>query len=212
MTVSDCLKMLREIKDVAFATVDEKGKPQIRIIDIMFVEEERIYFCTSRGKEFYHQLMRSGDVAITGMSDSFQMIRVNGEAKKVCEEEQKECIDHIFRENPSMCEVYPGESRYVLDAFQIGKGQIEFFDLGKTPIYRETFLFGQWAKEEKGFVITDACIGCGTCREVCPQQCIDEGIPYRIRQENCLHCGLCYEKCPAGAILKRGSSDDSGNR
>ena len=35
------------------------------------------------------------------------------------------------------------------------------------------------------------------------QQAIDEGSPYRIRQENCLHCGLCFRDCPAEAIIRR---------
>lgn len=35
MNTQQCLQMLREIKDTAFATVDENGFPQIRMIDIM---------------------------------------------------------------------------------------------------------------------------------------------------------------------------------
>jgi ferredoxin len=54
--------------------------------------------------------------------------------------------------------------------------------------------------EEKGYIITDACMGCGTCKKVCPQQCIDEGKIYCIRPNNCLHCGNCYENCPVKAI------------
>ena len=38
--------------------------------------------------------------------------------------------------------VYPGESRYILEPFCISKGELEFFDLGKSPIYRESFVFG----------------------------------------------------------------------
>ncbi len=57
----------QEIKDVAFATVDDRGMPQVRIIDVMLVEDEKLYFCTARGKEFYHQLMVSGYTAITGI-------------------------------------------------------------------------------------------------------------------------------------------------
>lgn len=68
MNAERCLQILREIKDVSFATVDDKGMPQIRIIDIMLVEGEKVYFCTARGKDFYAQLMRDGNVAVTGMN------------------------------------------------------------------------------------------------------------------------------------------------
>ena len=62
MTAQDCLEILRSVKDAAFATVDGKGCPQIRIIDVMLVEEGKLYFCTARGKDFYRQLtsIRSG--------------------------------------------------------------------------------------------------------------------------------------------------------
>ena len=35
MDAQRCLELLREVKDVAFATVDKKGLPQIRMIDVM---------------------------------------------------------------------------------------------------------------------------------------------------------------------------------
>ena len=60
------------------------------------------------------------------------------------------------------------------------------------------------APREKGFLITDACIGCGKCMRGCPQQCITKGTPFLIHQENCLHCGLCFENCPVQAIVHRG--------
>ena len=100
--------------------------------------------------------------------------------------------------------VYPGESRYILEPFCLENGQVEFFDLGKSPIYRESMGFGTERTAQKGFVITDACIGCGECKRNCPQQCIEEGSPFAIRQENCLHCGLCLENCPVQAIERRG--------
>lgn len=83
MNAERCLQILREIKDVAFATVDDKGMPQIRIIDIMLVEDEKVYFCTARGKDFYAQLMRDGNVAVTGMNREYQMIRLNGKARRL---------------------------------------------------------------------------------------------------------------------------------
>ena len=47
---------------LTFATVDENGFPQIRIIDVMIVENEKLYFCTARGKDFYHQIITNGQV------------------------------------------------------------------------------------------------------------------------------------------------------
>lgn len=203
MRAQDCLQILRDVKDVAFATVDESKKPQVRIIDVMLVEEGKLYFCTARGKDFYHQLTADGQVAITGMNRQFQMVRLTGRAKKLAD--QKKWIDRIFEENPVMNGVYPGESRYILEPFCVDNGQMEFFDLGKEPIDRESFsLEGQL--QEKGFWITEDCIGCGTCKEHCPQQCVEEGMPYVICQEHCLHCGLCAENCPVQAIEKRGNA------
>lgn len=227
-TAQKCLDILREIKDAAFATVDEFGKPQIRIIDVMLVENEKMYFCTARGKDFYRQLTACGDVAVTGLTGDWKMIRLNGRADRL--PEQKYWIDRIFEHNPSMNQVYPGESRYILEPFVIDEGKIEIFDLGKNPIFRQTFFLGQAVRKNenreeedsvgekgdiqeeaagtedscpgKGFQITDACIACGRCAKSCPQQCITPGTPYHIEQEHCLHCGLCREVCPAGAIRK----------
>ena len=68
MTARECLQILRKIKDVAFATADENGMPHNRIIDVMLVEDEKLYFCTARGKEFYRQLMGTEYTEITGMN------------------------------------------------------------------------------------------------------------------------------------------------
>lgn len=198
MTSQDCLNMLREMKDVAFATVDEKGLPQVRIIDVMLVENEKLYFCTSRGKAFHRQLLASQRIAIVGLNHNFQSIRLNAIVQYLVD--QKHWIDRFFDENESMNHVYPGESRYILDAFCIEEGEIEFFDLSQEPIYREFFSLGNKKVIKKGYVITEQCIGCGLCQKNCPQQCIQEGIPFRILQNHCLHCGLCFEKCPVQAI------------
>lgn len=201
MTAQHCLNLLRQIRDASFATVDASGVPQVRIIDVMLVEEGKLYFCTARGKDFYHQLTRSGRVAITGMNQDYQMVRFSGKVRRLAD--QKHWIDRIFAENPSMNDVYPGESRYILEPFCLDNGQLEFFDLGKSPIFRAQFTLGGEAPEQKGFQITAGCVGCGLCAKHCPQRCISAGTPYVIAQEHCLHCGLCRESCPAGAIVKR---------
>ncbi len=221
MNAQNCLDILREIKDVAFATVNDEGKPEVRIIDVMIVEQDKLYFCTGRGKDFYRQLIEHPDVAVTGLNKEFQMVRLSGKAETL--PDQKFWIDRIFEENPAMNGVYPGESRYILEPFCISSGELEFFDLGKSPIYRKSFVFGSakasreatqntgkesqicHSPREKGFLITDVCIGCGKCMRGCPQQCIAKGTPFLIHQEHCLHCGLCFENCPVQAIVRRGA-------
>lgn len=70
-------------------------------------------------------------------------------------------------------------------------------------IFRETYVIGNGREKEKGYRITDSCIGCGACVSVCPQRCVttgDAGTPYHISPEHCLHCGNCSEHCPVSAI------------
>jgi len=196
-TAQDCLQMLRDMRDVAFATVDAQGLPHVRIIDVMIVDEGRLVFCTARGKDFYEELTATGRVAITGLNDSWQTVRLAGPVTKL--DDERAWIDRIFAENPSMEHVYPGESRYVLEPFAVESGQVELFDLGREPIDRHRFEFGE-AVRRHGFVITDACIGCGTCQAGCPQRCIEDGVPFLIHQDHCLHCGYCFENCPVQAI------------
>lgn len=199
MKAQKYLNLLRDIKDVAFATVDEHGNPQVRIIDIMIVMDEKLYFVVSRGKEVHKQINANPNVAITAMTKEYLMIRLSGKVKKA----DQNLLGQVFIDNPSMNEVYPGESRHILDVFCIYEGYGEAFDLGSHPIHRESFSFGATETKHTGFVISDSCIECGVCKNICPQQCINDGTPYMIRQENCLHCGLCQESCPTNAINKR---------
>lgn len=201
MNAKECLEMLRNIKDAAFATVDENGEPHVRIIDVMLVDEDKLYFCTARGKDFYEQLIKSGMVAVTALNSDFKTVRIQGKVKKL--DDQKYWIDRIFEENPVMNGVYPEDTRYILEPFCISEAQMEMFDLGVSPIYRESFSLGGYKVKEKGFVISGECIACGTCKSVCPQQCIDEGDIYFINEEHCLHCGNCFENCPVSAIERK---------
>lgn len=199
METKDYLRMIREIKDLAFATVDEDGHPAVRIIDVMLIRDGCLYFLTARGKEFYAQITAQKFVAITGLTKNWEMLSLRGRVKQV----SRDMLEPIFEANLSMNDIYPGKSRDILEVFCLYEGQGEYFDLSKTPIFRETFFVGSPREHKKGFSITDACISCGICAEVCPQKCIDAGTPFEIRQQNCLHCGACFEKCPSSAVIRR---------
>jgi uncharacterized pyridoxamine 5'-phosphate oxidase family protein len=83
MNAQDCLTILRQIRDTAFSTVDSKGCPQCRIIDVMLAEDEKLYFCTARGKDFYRELTDSGFVAVTGLNRDWQTVRLTGRAVRL---------------------------------------------------------------------------------------------------------------------------------
>lgn len=81
---------------------------------------------------------------------------------------------------------------------------IHTFDLSRKPIERASFVFGGEEKKEQGYFITNACIGCGSCVAVCPQNCIiQDEVPLVIKRENCLYCGNCMTACPVGAVERR---------
>ncbi len=198
---NEYLTQLRKIKSVSMATVDHHGIPQVRIIDVMLVEGNNLYFCTSRGKAFYKQLIENKWVSILGMTENYQTIRFTG--KPVHLRDHIKWINKIFEHNPVMNDVYPGESRYILEPFCLSEGTIEYFDLSTSPITRKEMILGNVELVKNGFKITETCKACGICFKKCPQQCIEAGTPYHIVQEHCLHCGLCKEVCPVKAIRNR---------
>lgn len=207
METREYLKILKdEIHSTVFATIDDNGLPQARVVDIMLVDDNSLYFITARGKEFYRQLMDKKYVAISGMTGgegslSKKSISIRGKVKNV----GQELLDKVFEVNTYMCDIYPErESRIALEVFQLYEGQGEYFDLSTKPITRASFTLGEVEELKGGYFSTDKCRGCKICYSKCPQKCIDISVkPILIKQENCLHCGNCYAVCPFGAIEKK---------
>ena len=200
MNAQICLQKLKRCGVLSFATVDKAGAPQIRCISAIHYEPEKLYFFTARGKEFCNELLTDGRVQILAYTRFKEMIRLSGKAAPA--KAQQEKINTIFAEQPYLANVYPGETRNIGIVFELTGFTVEYFNLGVSPIFRELYTVGLAQKKQKGYRITEGCIGCGTCLNHCPQKCIVPGKKYAIQPEHCLHCGACYEKCPVKAVKK----------
>mgnify|MGYP000845126032 FL=1 len=206
MEVKDYLKIISEdIHTTIVATADEEGLPVTAAIDMMDADENGLYFLTAKGKNFYDRLIKREYLALTAMKGEDTMSSVAISVRGKVRELGYDKIPELFEKNPYMHEIYPtAESIQALTVFQIYEGTGEYFDLSKKPIERASFSFGGEIKKEQGYFITDECIGCGSCVEVCPQSCIiPDEVPFVIKQENCLHCGNCRATCPVGAVERR---------
>ena len=69
----------------------------------------------------------------------------------------------------------------------------------------------QRGRSTKPFVVTDHCIGCGLCQEVCPcgAIAIAGGKPAWVKPK-CVQCLACLHRCPAQAIHWKKADEDHG--
>ena len=51
-------KLVEEFHSTVVATIDHKGLPQTRAIDMMLYDEKGLYFLTAKGKDFYQHLIK----------------------------------------------------------------------------------------------------------------------------------------------------------
>lgn len=58
-------------------------------------------------------------------------------------------------------------------------------------------------------VVSDACVKCKACVEVCPVAAFHEGETQLVIDPNtCIDCGMCIAECPQGAIKSSDEADE----
>ena len=125
MTGYEYLKVLvEEMHSTTVATIGNDGHPQTRVIDMMYYDEEGVYFLTAKGKAFYEQLMEQKYIAVSATKDK-KAVSLRGTVKNI----GKKNLDMMFEKNPYMKEIYPGDTREVLDVFCLFEAQGEYFDI-----------------------------------------------------------------------------------
>ena len=205
MNTLDYLRyIVEEIHTIIAATVDGEGLPVTSAIDMMDYDKSGLYFLTAKGKSFYTRLKNMEYMALTGIKGENTMSCVAVSVRGKVIEISADYLPRLLAKNPYMNEIYPTEqSRQALTVFKLFEGSGEWFDLSKKPIERASFSFGNVKEKQNGYFISNSCIGCGNCVEVCPQNCIiTDDVPCVIEQEHCLRCGNCYSVCPTGAVIR----------
>ena len=90
----------------------------------------------------------------------------------------------------------------------------ENFSSRNVDLYENSTVIS-WKRKDNGFTIevnrgfiTDDCIKCGICVEVCPQKAIylnrEWDRKYSLDREKCDECGRCIDVCPKDAIALEG--------
>ena len=67
-----------------------------------------------------------------------------------------------------------------------------------------------YARKDKGFNVSDACTGCGTCEAVCPVANIVMKNKKPSFQHNCEQCMACVQWCPKQAINYKNKTQKRG--
>lgn len=201
MKKRECLKLLVEqMHSSVIATVNEEGRPDTRVIDVMLEDGDSIYFLTAKGKAFYTQLMDQGYISLSATKDK-KAVTVKGKILNIGQTK----LDEIFEKNVYMQKIYPEGKRDALEVFRVEEGEMDYFNIqDPSHIERAHFSIGGQLVPSGGYYVNTTCILCGTCYAVCPQECIDTAKnPVVIDQNHCLHCGSCMSVCPVGAIERK---------
>lgn len=91
------LEDIVKIHSVSVATIDSDNKPSIRIIDMMYIEDNQLYFLTARGKNFYKELKNNNYIAL-----SCQKYNKSYVLKGYVEKVNHKYLDILFNHNRYM--------------------------------------------------------------------------------------------------------------
>ena len=219
MLVKEIYEKLDAVGVLTFSTIYE-GEVHSRIVHLNGYDETGIYFRTMWNKPFARQLRANPNLAVCGVSDSSVLghgengvpdfppgysIRLVGQVIHLEENQVRE----LAKDNELLqLAVYDMDKYHAMKDgnFKIHTAKGEIFDYDFECVNRDhkllrtRFSFGGMTYNEAGPTITDKCIECGACKDVCTFKAIEEGSPFKVNGNKCDDCGSCIMTCPVDAI------------
>ena len=125
--MKEALKFLWENREVAFATIGEGNRPQMRVFQIMKMEDTTLWFATYSGKKVYQDLRANPAVEILSRQGNIS-VRVSGDA--VFDVPEETCKE-IYETNPVLPRLYPDYK--ALAYFRVEIDRLDYYDLTPTP-------------------------------------------------------------------------------
>lgn len=78
--MEEVIVFLLENEIVYLATTDASGNPRVRPFRLRYVKDNKLWFCTSNGKDVYEQLKNNPQVELCVCAEDHSWIRINGKA------------------------------------------------------------------------------------------------------------------------------------
>ncbi len=163
---------------------------EVKYLFIVYAGAGDLGLCVKRTKKFFiAQNINLSSLFSIPMPD-------NSTLHVKSEEKQKEMFNNVEKKTD--------------DIVKIVNGKREYFDRNTSSLY-ETFIdpgimakfvYRDINKLDKDFITDEKCIGCSTCREVCPVDNITmkDNKPVWKLNNRCQACLACYNWCQNGSI------------
>lgn len=206
------MRMVREMRHVAAATLDDAGLPAMHIVELVGADAEGLYFAVDRASALYAQLVAGKSIAIEGMGGSSVSYSAAASLRGRVEDLGTAAAATSVGQT-GLAANADGGAGDAVTLFRLYQAVGAWRERGCEDAYgasafvRTPIRFGddrvRAGATRRAYVITDECDGCRACVSKCPEGCIDvSSVPAVIDQNRCTRCGNCEMACFQEAIVR----------
>ncbi len=125
----EVIEFLTENSTIFLATSDQEGA-RVRPFQFQFERDGRLWFCTSRQKETYAQLVRDPRLEFSAISKNMAVVRVKGKANLDDDMAVKRAI---IEKNGLVRSIYGSAENPDFTVFSVDHGTAFSFDFSGNP-------------------------------------------------------------------------------